>query len=70
MSQLFKCVVYSSIYDRLFEIATINDRLINQLIIIDSTITDIQRLEIQNEKIYTVLDKIQKDFLFQKSYDS
>ena len=69
MSQLFKCVVYSSIYDRLFEIATINDRLINQLIIIDSTITDIQRLEIQNEKIYTILDKIQKDTLFQKRYD-
>ena len=70
MSQLFKCVVYSSIYDRLFEIATINDKLINQLIIIDSTITDIQRLEIQNEKIYKILDKIQKDTLFRKSYDS
>ena len=69
MSQLFKCVVYSSIYDRLFEIATINEKLINQLIIIDSTITDIQRLEIQNEKIYKILDKIQKDPLFRKSYD-
>ena len=63
MSQLFKCVVYSSIYDRLFEIATINEKLINQLIIIDSTITDIQRLEIQNEKIYKILDKIQKRYL-------